>query len=415
MRPILATLLVALALLASEASAQCASRRVRKEFSDLTPAEAKAFVDGMKKIYTTSAINKYVDMHVQNNLNAHNSPQFLPWHRYMVHMFETELLAAAPGLSGLPYWEASYNARNPGSAFVFREDILGTASPNGGCLAAPFSELRDANGKCIVRRAQQGFTLHSPEIVAGIIGGSSDYYAFERAIEYGQHSSVHNFISGNMGNVAFSPTDPAFWANHCGVDRAWAAWQDVGDNYAKYGGTWNGREASTSDTFQGKTMAQLIDYKNNLCYEYQPPRNAVAGRVPFPLGGASATTSATATATSTSATAAPTATPIAGNITVPSTLTDDFIKQFNLDGAQAARAHELVVFMVSRLNERIARGEKVPTLTDLASLTGTKPSGSSSGSSAATPTPSLSAAAAPVAGTLAGVAAAALSVLFGMA
>lgn len=38
------------------------------------------------------------------------------------------------------------------------------------------------------------------------------------------HNRVHVWIGGDMG-LASSPNDPAFYLNHCNVDRYWAAWQ----------------------------------------------------------------------------------------------------------------------------------------------------------------------------------------------
>ena len=38
------------------------------------------------------------------------------------------------------------------------------------------------------------------------------------------HNMVHVWIDGDMG-PASSPNDPAFYLNHCNVDRIWAAWQ----------------------------------------------------------------------------------------------------------------------------------------------------------------------------------------------
>ncbi len=38
------------------------------------------------------------------------------------------------------------------------------------------------------------------------------------------HNRVHVWIDGDMG-PSTSPNDPAFYLNHCNVDRIWAAWQ----------------------------------------------------------------------------------------------------------------------------------------------------------------------------------------------
>ena len=46
------------------------------------------------------------------------------------------------------------------------------------------------------------------------------------------HNLVHVWIGGDMG-PGTSPNDPAFFLNHCNVDRIWEAWQvDRGRNYS---------------------------------------------------------------------------------------------------------------------------------------------------------------------------------------
>lgn len=43
------------------------------------------------------------------------------------------------------------------------------------------------------------------------------------------HNRVHVWIGGDMG-PAISPNDPAFFLNHCNVDRIWAGWQQIHSN-----------------------------------------------------------------------------------------------------------------------------------------------------------------------------------------
>ncbi|ORZ35685.1 hypothetical protein BCR44DRAFT_1485245 [Catenaria anguillulae PL171] len=376
--------LVAIALLSSAntASAQCSSgRRTRKEISDLTQAEVTALITGMRRMYSSGAAARFVDRHIRMAEEAHNTPQFLPMHRAMLADFENELLqAAGGGLTGLPYWESTYSYQNPGAAFIFRSDVFGTANPSGdGCIQGPLADVRDPNGGCVRRNGQRNFRLHQPELMVAAMTGSSDYPSWARAMEYGQHASVHNYVSGNMGNVNFSPTDPIFFLHHCAVDYWWARWQGMNSNrnYNLYGGNHKGqRELTPNDDIAGRRASAVVDYFNTYCYEYQDPRNAVNGREPFPLGGSSAT------ATSTSS-ASPTATPTPGagaNVTVPSGLTEEFIKQFRLDEAQATKARDMINFFVGRLNDQVSRGQKLPTLADLQALGGSK-------DAAATPTP----------------------------
>lgn len=54
----------------------------------------------------------------------------------------------------------------------------------------------------------------------------STTFSFRNHVEgwrpYGTHNLVHVWIGGSMG-PATSPNDPAFYLNHCNVDRIWQA------------------------------------------------------------------------------------------------------------------------------------------------------------------------------------------------
>lgn len=40
------------------------------------------------------------------------------------------------------------------------------------------------------------------------------------------HNHVHGWVGGDM-LLTTSPNDPAFYLNHCNVDRVWAEWQSA--------------------------------------------------------------------------------------------------------------------------------------------------------------------------------------------
>jgi len=44
----------------------------------------------------------------------------------------------------------------------------------------------------------------------------------------------NNVRVGSMEPLDVSPNDPAFFMHHCNVDRLYAEWQDIGDNFDKY-------------------------------------------------------------------------------------------------------------------------------------------------------------------------------------
>jgi tyrosinase len=44
----------------------------------------------------------------------------------------------------------------------------------------------------------------------------------------------NNVRVGSMEPLDVSPNDPAFFMHHCNVDRLYAEWQEIGDNFDKY-------------------------------------------------------------------------------------------------------------------------------------------------------------------------------------
>ncbi|KNE68699.1 hypothetical protein AMAG_13343 [Allomyces macrogynus ATCC 38327] len=364
---------MALATASNLAYATCSSRRIRKEIYDLTAAEAASLVGGLKTLYSNGVAKRFTDMHVSMNSDAHNTPQFTPFHRAMVWQFETELLKVAPELTGLPYWDATYQADDPGSSFIFRNDMFGAAVS--GCLTGSFAGIPNtASGLsgCVRRDPRPNFTLYSSTLLANSLTSETSYSSFESTLEYGEHASVHNYVSGNMGNVLYSPSDPVFWAHHCAVDYYWTRWQALnnGANGNKYDGTHKNRAVSTRDVIMNQTVADILDYANTLCYEYQPPQNAPAGKEPFPVGGSSDNSPGKKVSDSLETVSAdgPPRSPRARAVFAPSPLTPDFVTEFGFDRDGVDRVHQRAAATAKLLQDQIASGIEVPSMEDLARL-----------------------------------------------
>ncbi|KAJ3362328.1 hypothetical protein GGF32_006163 [Allomyces javanicus] len=369
-------ILAVMALAASDlAYAACSSRRIRKEIYDLTAAEAASLVGGLKTLYSNGVAKRFTDMHVSMNSDAHNTPQFAPFHRAMVWQFETELLKVAPELTGMPYWDATYQADDPGSSFIFRNDMFGAAVS--GCLTGSFADIPNtASGLsgCVRRDPRPNFTLYSSTLLANSLTSETSYSSFESTLEYGEHASVHNFVSGNMGNVLYSPSDPIFWAHHCAVDYYWTRWQALNNNAnaKKYDGQHKNRAVSTRDVIMNQSVADILDYANTLCYEYQPPSNAPAGKEPFPVAGSPNNSNAKSVADSdaleTVSADGPPRSPRARAVFAPSPLTPDFVTEFGIDRDGVDRVHQRAAATAKLLQDRIASGIEVPSMEDLARL-----------------------------------------------
>ncbi|KAL7747472.1 hypothetical protein RI367_007228 [Sorochytrium milnesiophthora] len=411
------TLLLLLALVATclphMAFAQtCSSRRVRKEIYDLTPDEAHDLVSGMRTLYTNGFSQKMVDMHVKLLDEAHSTPQFFPWHRVMVWLTETELLKYAPKLQGLPYWDATYQWNNPTSAFPFRNDMMGPVSPAGGCLSGPLSTLTFQGG-CVSRLGKPGNWLQ-PEMLAQLMQ-NTDYDRFRLGMETSQHAYVHNFINGDMGNVATAPADPMFWLHHGAIDYYWAFWQGVNNNgnFWVYDGQHKGRDVATSDQIGDYTVKQIQDFYNTFCYEYQPPSNAPQNKIPFPIdaslnGGGATPTDTPSNSSNPADSNAGGAVPTNGTLQMPNALPDDFLASFHIDPKQAQQVQDMLKHIFGVLQDEKANGKKLPTLATIAASqsSNTKPTGTTASNpgndqqSAANAAYALSAAAVAVASLL---------------
>ncbi|ORZ40391.1 hypothetical protein BCR44DRAFT_1173706 [Catenaria anguillulae PL171] len=123
MRSISILVAIVLALLAStqSADAQC---RVRKELRDLSGSEKRALVDGLVAMHRDGSLERLRKVHADNIPVAHNTNNFLLWHRAFMWDAEDELLRHTSGLSGMPYIDLTRDARDPASSPAFRNDLF---------------------------------------------------------------------------------------------------------------------------------------------------------------------------------------------------------------------------------------------------------------------------------------------------
>lgn len=194
---------------------------------------------------------------------AHRGPVFCPWHRVMLMVLERNLqrVLADPSF-GLPYWDwaadgdlppggqlasAVWGAAcmggdgSPVSSGPFRFDaadpstwrvrVQGTAS---GGLALTDRGLNrdlasDAPGLPMSTHVAHALALNtydaSPWSVqsVGFRNRLEGWAADPGSSPPWMHNLVHVWIGGDMAPTT-SPNDPAFYLNHCNVDRIWEKW-----------------------------------------------------------------------------------------------------------------------------------------------------------------------------------------------
>ena len=190
---------------------------------------------------------------------AHRGPIFLPWHRYLLIVFEVQLQRVLNDPAfGAPYWDwaadGQRSAARQATSRLWGAKAMGgqgdpvatgplafnAADPNTWRVRIASdanNQLRQVNRglrrkfgsfapslprKADAREALALATYDGPPWNSSSSGFRND---LEGWIGPGLHNRVHLWVGGDM-LLASSPNDPVFFLNHCNVDRIWAAWLD---------------------------------------------------------------------------------------------------------------------------------------------------------------------------------------------
>ncbi len=173
---------------------------------------------------------------------AHNGPVFLPWHRYMLIMFEFYLRQVlADDNFRLPYWDSTADAAlpDPTRAPIWDDALLGQFEGSSWQVRLEPLDPQSRNAtprltnRRLVRELGSGGALPSRDELRALLQNEDTYdvdpyntrsrRGFRNAAEL-IHNAVHTWVMGDMV-LATSPNDPVFFLHHCNVDRIWAIWQ----------------------------------------------------------------------------------------------------------------------------------------------------------------------------------------------
>jgi tyrosinase len=192
---------------------------------------------------------------------AHRGPAFLPWHRYLLIVYEQQLQRVLQDDGfGLPYWawnrDGDLLPEQQTEAPLWGPDCMGGSGDP--VATGPFANPDADPDKFIVRVESNSMgqlvtaTRGLLRNIAGDISTLPTTAQARAAVDLetydesnwgvnssstmrdvvegwqpdapGMHNRVHVWIGGDMA-PASSPNDPVFFLNHCNVDRLWAAWQ----------------------------------------------------------------------------------------------------------------------------------------------------------------------------------------------
>ncbi|KAF8470981.1 Di-copper centre-containing protein [Russula ochroleuca] len=215
---------------------------------------------------SSSYFDDIVYLHMDLNTRIHWTGQFLPWHRWYVHIFE-ESLKNKCGYTGVsPYWNWTIDAPDfYGSSFWKDSDPMsglgGWGDPNADYTVPDggfHKLLLSYPSPHTVRRNFSLFPYNGPfplftdpqetgnstilgSVVEAVLDTSAgDFKGFQVALELpeGPHTAPHAMVGGDLAGTCpknapsncrrgftWAPNDPLFFLHHAMVDKIWYDWQ----------------------------------------------------------------------------------------------------------------------------------------------------------------------------------------------
>ncbi|MCY4557780.1 MAG: tyrosinase family protein [Chloroflexi bacterium] len=185
---------------------------VRKDQKKLTASEWVDFIAAVNAIQDVKAsapdYSFLARIHAPqfHKGTAHKFPQFLPWHREYLWIFENRLRRERPNVT-LPYWNWIADRGIPSR--------LAKASQWGVTRGMDANDLVE-NYKAEVDDASAQKTFRG-------------FHSYINKPHGGIHADVGG-RSGEMRDTKKAPEDIVFWLHHCYLDKLWASWQESNPN-----------------------------------------------------------------------------------------------------------------------------------------------------------------------------------------
>lgn len=202
---------------------QCGTSQ-RRAWRDLSCQEQRNYLNAVQALKDNGIYDELVRVHWDSRARAHGVPEFLPWHRWFVWVYERELQRVSSSCVTVPYWDWE---RGDSLPIMLKASTFGTRN-NGGCVPNGIAEAWDPaqpGERCLFREFNTDWEFSLDAEVLSRITNFRDFNGFGDALEGSPHAAPHEFIGGPMG-IDWSPDDPLFWVHHSNVDRIWALWQD---------------------------------------------------------------------------------------------------------------------------------------------------------------------------------------------
>ncbi|XP_076091664.1 tyrosinase-like protein [Mytilus galloprovincialis] len=201
-------------------------RRLRREVRAAPYQNWQNYARNVRRLkYETITHNgrsKYdvlADIHSIAVPNAHDGPNFLPWHRLYLILMESAL--GTP----IPYWESTidYEMEDPVQSILWTAKYFGNGY--GMVKTGPFANFDTPLGKLFRNIGSDGALFNKPGVNMLLskfrLQQISEPMADMQASVEGQHNGVHIWVDGVMNNLESSPHDPIFFCHHAFVDFIW--------------------------------------------------------------------------------------------------------------------------------------------------------------------------------------------------
>ncbi|KAI8208702.1 hypothetical protein KHU50_003803 [Colletotrichum sp. SAR 10_65] len=235
----------------------CADPLVRHEWRQLSLEQRLDYIDSIKCLMVLpsegndlwpGAKSRYDDfqgMHIYMTKQVHFNGPFLPWHRWMLYLFESELRTKCDFKGTLPHWDMGLDNTAEGFAKSPVFDNVYGVGGNGPYIANitdpeefPVQKPieipeRSGGGKfTLILRYSVEYTPHClrRDFSLPIITSALSDEVINRTLSATSFDEFNLHIQGYSMQVAdmySSPGDPVFYFIHGALDKIWNEWQRI--------------------------------------------------------------------------------------------------------------------------------------------------------------------------------------------
>ncbi|CAB9496517.1 Putative tyrosinase-like protein tyr [Seminavis robusta] len=198
----------------------------RRPWRSLSCQEQQAYIDAVVLMKNSGIYDEITRVHQNSGNDNHFVPPFLPFHRWLIWIFEREMQRMTGTCITVPYWDWERGSRGQAVAPILMPWSFGSNN-GGGCTTDGITRnWRVAeNGGCLIRRFQNQIGLIRDVEILNRIVNQPTHAQFWPSYEAAPHTNPHDYIGGPMEGF-WAPDDPIFHLHHSNVDRHFALWQN---------------------------------------------------------------------------------------------------------------------------------------------------------------------------------------------